>query len=82
MKCLIFTQSEYETVLSRQSGQHRLAPIALSNGKYFLMEDVLTEIPDGIYKDRLSGITYEVVEFDDIKDFVVPINTDNQMSEV
>lgn len=82
MKCLIFTQNEYETLLGLQEGQHKLAPVALSNGSYFLMEDVLTEMPDGIYKNRLTDVTYQVAEFDDIKDYLLSMNTDGQISDV
>jgi hypothetical protein len=52
MNVLIFTQEEYNKVIAIQEGQHRIAPVALTNGTYFVMEDVLTEMPEGIYKDR------------------------------
>ena len=35
MKCLIFTQTQYNNLLELQEGQHQLAPVALTNGKYF-----------------------------------------------
>ena len=71
MKCLIFTQTEHNKLLELQEGQHQLAPVALTNGKYFLMEDILTEIPDGIYKDKIKDISYTLVDFDSIKDLIL-----------
>lgn len=70
MKCLIFTLAEYNNLLDLQEGQHQLAPVALTNGEYFLMEDVLTELPDGIYKDKIKDIAYNLVEFDTIEDLI------------
>jgi len=70
MKCLIFTQTQYNKLLALQEGQHQLAPVALTNGKYFLMEDVLTEMPNGIYKDKIKDISYTLVDFDSIKDLI------------
>ena len=70
MKCLIFTQTEHNKLLELQEGQHQLAPVALTNGEYFLMEDVLTEMPDGIYKDKITDISYTLVDFDSIKDLM------------
>jgi len=71
MKCLIFTQTQYNKLLALQEGQHQLAPVALTNGKYFLMEDVLTEMPNGIYKDKIKDISYTLVDFDSIKDLIL-----------
>ena len=71
MKCLIFTQTEHNKLLEIQEGQHQLAPVALTNGEYFLMEDVLTEMPDGIYKDKMKDIFYTLVDFDSIKDLIL-----------
>jgi hypothetical protein len=38
MNVLIFTQQEYDKVIAIQEGQHRIAPVALINGTYFVME--------------------------------------------
>jgi hypothetical protein len=73
MKCLIFTQTQYDKLLALQEGQHQLAPVALTDGKYFLMEDILTEMPDGIYKNKIKDISYTLVEFDTITD-LMPVN--------
>jgi hypothetical protein len=70
MNVLIFTQEEYNKIITIQEGQHRIAPVALTNGTYFVMEDVLTEIPDGIYKDKLKDVNYTVQFFESIQDLL------------
>jgi hypothetical protein len=59
MNVLIFTQQEYNKAIAIQEVQHRIAPVALTNGTYFVMEDVLTEMPEGIYKNKLKDVNYE-----------------------
>jgi len=73
MNVLIFTQEEYNKLIAKQSGQHRIGPVPLTNGTYFVMEDVLTEIPDGIYKDKLMEVTYTIVPFEDIQ-HLIPVS--------
>jgi hypothetical protein len=73
MNVLIFTQEEYDKVIAIQEGQHRIGPVALTNGTYFVMEDVLTEMPDGIYKDKLKDVNYTVQSFESIQD-LLPVN--------
>jgi hypothetical protein len=70
MNALIFTQEEYNKLIAIQEGQHRIAPVALTNGTYFVMEDVLTEMPEGIFANKLDNIFYSVLPFDDIKEFI------------
>ena len=70
MNVLIFTQKEYNKLIAIQEGQHRIAPVALTNGTYFVMEDVLTEIPDGIYKDKLKDVNYTTQSFESIQDLL------------
>ena len=70
MNVLIFTQEEYNKLIAIQEGQHRIAPVALTNGTYFVMEDVLTEMPEGIFAKKLDDILYSVLPFDDIKEFI------------
>jgi hypothetical protein len=70
MNVLIFTQEEYNKVTAIQEGQHRIAPVALTNGTYFVMEDVLTEMPEGIFAKKLDDILYSVTPFDNIKEFI------------
>jgi hypothetical protein len=64
MNALIFTDTDAQILIASQSGQHRLSPIQLTDGSWFLMEDVLSEIP-GIYNGKLI-VPYTVIPFEDI----------------
>lgn len=66
MNVLIFTDADAQTLIEYQSGQHRLAPMQLTDGRWFLMEDVLTEIPDGLFQDKLN-VSYLVEPFENIE---------------
>jgi hypothetical protein len=55
MNALIFTDADAQTLIAYQSGQHRLAPVQLTDGRWFLMEDILTEIPDGLFGGKLRS---------------------------
>ena len=66
MNALIFTDADAQTLIAYQSGQHRLAPVALTDGRWFLMEDILTEIPDGLFQDKLN-VSYLVEPFENIQ---------------
>lgn len=70
MNVLIFTDTDAQKLVAHQSGQHRLAPIQLTDGRWFLMEDILTEMPEGIYKDKLKDINYTLQSFEDIQDLM------------
>jgi hypothetical protein len=72
MNVLIFTQEEYNKLIAKQSGQHRIAPVALTNGTYFVMEDVLTEMPEGIYKDKLEDVSYTIQD-------LLPVNEEDDI---
>jgi hypothetical protein len=62
MNVLLFTDADAQTLIADQSGQHRLAPVELTDGRWFLMEDVLAE---GLFHDKLN-VTYTTVPFADI----------------
>jgi len=62
MNALIFTDADAQTLIAHQSGQHRLAPMQLTDGRWFLMEDILTEIPVGLFQDKLN-VAYSVEPF-------------------
>jgi hypothetical protein len=65
MNVLIFTNEDAQTLIANQTGQHRLAPVQLTDGRWFLMEDVLTEIP-GLFQDKLN-VSYLVEPFENIQ---------------
>jgi hypothetical protein len=69
MNALIFTSTDAQTLIEHQSGQHRLAPVQLTDGRWFLMEDVLTEMPEGLFQDKLN-VSYTVEPFESIAGLV------------
>ena len=70
MNVLIFTDADAQKLIEYQSGQHRLGPVKLTDGRWFLMEDILTEIPEGLFRDKLN-VDYTTDSFDNIKDLLV-----------
>ena len=70
MNVLTFTDEDAQTLIANQSGQHRLAPVKLTDGRWFLMADVLTEISEGLFKGKLN-VPYTTDSFDNIKDLLV-----------
>ena len=69
MNALIFTNTDAQTLIAYQSGQHRLAPVQLTDGRWFLMEDILTEIPEGLFRDKLN-VPYSVEPFESIQPLI------------
>ena len=65
MNALIFSDADAQLLIAAQTGQHRLAPVRLTDGRWSLMADVLTEMPDGIFAGKLA-VPHEVVPFADI----------------
>jgi hypothetical protein len=74
MNVLIFTDADAQTLVAHQSGQHRLAPVKLTDGRWFLMEDILTEIPEGLFQDKLN-VSYTVEPFESIAG-LMPVSED------
>jgi NADH pyrophosphatase NudC (nudix superfamily) len=66
MNALIFTNDDAQELIAYQEGQHRLAPVQLTDGRWFLMEDILTELPEGLFQDKLN-VTYLVEPFESIR---------------
>jgi hypothetical protein len=65
MNVLIFTDADAQALIAAQTGQHRLGPVQLTDGRWFLMADVLTEMPDGIFAGHIA-VPYTVEPFEDI----------------
>jgi hypothetical protein len=63
MNALIFTDADAQHLIAAQTGQHRLAPVQLTDGRRFLMADVLDE---PLYAGKLDGVNYETAPFDSI----------------
>jgi len=60
---LLFTNTDAQKLIADQSGQHRLAPVELTDGRWFLMEDVLTE---ELFHDKLN-VAYSIEPFANIQ---------------
>lgn len=56
MNILILSSEAAQSVIDSQEGQHRLGPVALIDGRYFLSADVLTEPR---FAGQLEGLEYE-----------------------
>ena len=56
MNILILSSEAAQSVIDSQEGQHRLGPVALTDGRYFLSADALTE-PH--FAGHLEGSGYE-----------------------
>ena len=67
MNVLLLSEAEALALIAKQSGQHRLAPVRLTDGSYFLSADVLTETQSGLYAGQLDGVTYTEVQLQDIQ---------------
>ena len=75
MNALIFTDADAQALIAAQTGQHRLAPVRLTDGRWFLMADVLTEMPDGIFAGGIA-VPYTVEPFADIAG-LMPVDEDS-----
>ena len=69
MNALIFTDTDAQTLIANQSGQHQISPVQLTDGRWFVSNDILTEVENGLFKDKLT-VPYETLSFDEIKDFI------------
>jgi len=70
MNVLLLSEAEALALIAKQSGQHRLAPVRLTDGSYFLSADVLTETQSGLYAGQLDGVTYTEVQLQDIQHLI------------
>jgi hypothetical protein len=66
MNALVMTAETAEDLINKQTGQHRLGPVQLTDGRWFLMADVLSE-PH--FSAMLDDVQYEVVPFEDIQPY-------------
>ncbi len=73
MNALILTAETAEALIAKQDGQHQLAPVALTDGRYFLMADVLEE---PLYAGKLDNVQYEVKAFSKISNLMPKLTED------
>jgi hypothetical protein len=67
MNALILTAETAEALTAAQDGQHQLAPVALTDGRYFLMADVLDE---PLYAGKLDRVEYDAAPFESIRPLI------------
>ena len=65
MNILILSGATAAALIATQTGQHRLGPRALTDGRYFLSADVLIE--DELFGSRMAGVDYEEATLDDVQ---------------
>lgn len=70
MNVLLLSEAEALALIAKQIGQHRLAPVRLTDGSYFLSADVLTETQGGIYAGQIDGVTYVEIPFADVQHLI------------
>jgi hypothetical protein len=65
MNILILSGPAATALIAQQTGQHRLGPVPLTDGRYFLSADVLIE--NALYADRMVGVEYEKATLEDVQ---------------
>jgi hypothetical protein len=73
MNILILTAETTESLITSQTGQHRLGPVRLTDGRYFLMADVKDE---PLFTAALSGVVYTEATFDSIQHLITTTEDD------
>jgi hypothetical protein len=76
MNVLILTAETAEAIIASQTGQHRLGPVALTDGRFFLSADVLEE---ELFASRMVGVEYQEAALDDVRH---PLPVDEKDKEV
>jgi hypothetical protein len=56
MNILILSSATATALIATQTGQHRLGPVPLTDGRYFLGADVMEE---KLFADQMVGVEYE-----------------------
>lgn len=64
MNIIILSGATAASIIAAQTGQHRLGPVALTDGRYFLSADILSE-PH--FAAHLDGVEYEEAELADVQ---------------
>jgi hypothetical protein len=65
MHILILSNATAQALIATQTGQHRLGPVPLTDGRYFLSADVLIE--DDLFGSRMAGVDYEETTLEDVQ---------------
>jgi len=65
MDILILSSATATALIATQTGQHRLGPVPLTDGRYFLSADVLLEAK--LFADCMVGVGYEEATLEDVQ---------------
>jgi hypothetical protein len=65
MNILILSNATAQALIATQTGQHRLGPVALADGRYFLSADVLVE--EDLFANQMVGVEYEEATLEDVQ---------------
>ena len=65
MDILILSNATAQSLIAAQTGQHRLGPVPLTDGRYFLSADVLIE--NELFADQMVGADYEEATLADVQ---------------
>jgi len=65
MNILILSNETTLALIAKQTGQHRLGPVPLTDGRYFLSADVLLQAE--LFADRMVGVEYEEATLEDVQ---------------
>ena len=72
MNVLVLSADDASTIVAAQTGQHRLGPVPLTDGRFFLSADVMTE-PH--FAAHLDNVDYDTATLDDVRDSL-PVSED------
>ena len=65
MNILILSNETALALIAQQTGRHRLGPVPLTDGRYFLSADVLLQAE--LFADRMVGVEYEEATLEDVQ---------------
>jgi hypothetical protein len=64
MNILILSSATATALIATQTGLHRLGPVPLTDGRYFLGADVMEE---KLFADQMVGVEYEEATLEDVQ---------------
>ena len=65
MNILTFSNATAQALIATQTGQHRLAPLPLGDGRYLLSADILIE--EELFANQMVGVEYEEATLEDVQ---------------
>ena len=68
MNILILSNATATTLIAAQTGQHRLGPVPLTDGRYFLSVDVLVD--HQLFAQQMVGVNYEESTLEDVRHLI------------